>query len=100
MRCLNLLLSVATLCVGLISLWSPLVRAIPLDQFYPFGTSAGDTVLSRSNDGASGAIPVILGFRYYGGVYNNLYVSSLVASIQMYCSTDVVPIYIIYISIG
>lgn len=80
MHCLNLLLSVATLCVGLISLQPPLVRAIPLDQFYPFGTSFGDSVLSRSNDGTSGAIPVIHGFRYYGGVYNNLYVSSWLAS--------------------
>ena len=80
MRCLNLLLSVATLCVGLMSLWPPLVHAIPLHQFYPFGTSAGDSVLSRSNDGASGAIPVIPGFRYYGGVYTNLYVSLWLAS--------------------
>jgi hypothetical protein len=73
---LNLLLSVATLCVGLISLLQPaMVHAIPLSQFYPYGTSAGDDVLPRFDDGASGAIPVIPGFRYYGSAYTNLFVS-------------------------
>jgi hypothetical protein len=75
MRCLNLLMSVAILCVGLMSLQPPMVGAIPLSQFYPYGTSAGDSVLPRSDDGASGAIPVIPGFKYFGTSYTNLYVS-------------------------
>ena len=75
MRCLHLLLSVATLCVGLMSLQPPMVHAIPLAQFYPFGTDAGDTVLPRSDDGASGAIPLLTGFRYFGSRYTHIFVS-------------------------
>ena len=83
MRCFNLLLSVATLCVGLISLWSPLVDAIPRRQFYPFGRDEGDSVLPRSDNGASEPIPVIDGFKYFGSSYTNLYVS--LADIILYC---------------
>ena len=52
-----------------------MVHAILLRQFYPFGSGAGDTVLPRFNDGASEAISVIPGFRYFGSSYTNLYVS-------------------------
>ena len=71
----NLILSIATLCVGLMSLEPLTVHAIPLRQFYPFGRGAGDSVLPRFDDGASGAIPVIPGFRYFGSSYTNLFVS-------------------------
>ena len=62
-------------CVGLMLLQPPMVHAILLRQFYPFGSGAGDTVLPRFNDGASEAISVIPGFRYFGSSYTNLYVS-------------------------
>ena len=75
MHCLNLLLSVATLCVGLMSLQPPMVHAIPLARFYPFGTDAGDSVLPRSDDGASGAIPLLAGFKYFGNRYTDIFVS-------------------------
>ena len=79
MHCLNLLLSVATLCVGLMSLQSPMIHAIPLGQFYPFGKGAGDSVLPRSNDGASEAIPLLAGFKFFGSSYTDIFVSFAMA---------------------
>ena len=79
MRCLHLLLSVATLCVGLMSLQPPMVHAIPRGQFYPFGRGAGDSVLPRSNDGASEAIPLLDGFKFFGSSYTNIFVSFAMA---------------------
>ena len=75
MHCLDLLLSLATLCVGLMSLRHPMVHAIPLRQFYPFGADAEDRELSRSDDGASEAIPLLPGFKYFGSTYTNIFVS-------------------------
>ena len=55
MRSPNLLLGIAALCVALMA--PPhMVHAVPLSQFYLYGTSAGDSVLRRTDDGVSAAI--------------------------------------------
>ena len=75
MGSLNLLSGIAALCVCLTAL-PCMVYAIPLDQFYPYGTSAGDDVLPRNDDGVSGAIPLgNSGFRYYGSIHSSIFVS-------------------------
>ena len=65
----NLLLGIAALCVALMA--PPhMVHAVPLSQFYPYGTSAGDSVLRRTDDGVSAAISLAgSGFRYYSQIY-------------------------------
>ena len=80
--------SVVTLCVGLMSLQLLMVHAIPLRQFYPFGRGANfrDSVLPRFDDGASGAIPVIPGFMYFGSSYTNLFVSLIIHYLHVLAS--------------
>ena len=77
MHSLNLLLSIATLCVGLMSLCPHMIHAIPFGQFYPFGVRAGDTVLPRTDDGTSAAISLgTSGFTYFGNSHSDIFVSS------------------------
>ncbi len=78
MRSLNLLSGIATLCVYLAAL-PCMVYAIPLDQFYHYGTSAGDAVLRRNDDGVSPPIPLgSSGFRYYRNTPTSIFVSFVV----------------------
>ena len=100
MRCFNLLLSIATLCVGLMSLLPPMVHGIPRRRFYPFGTDEGDSVLPRFDNGASEAIPVIPGFTYFGSSYTNLYVSlaDIILYVSMHYTVCIYPLYCMYLS--
>ena len=50
------------------------VAAIPLANFYPFGTSAGGNTLGRTLDGTS-QIALNEPFLYFGTRYTNLKVS-------------------------
>jgi hypothetical protein len=69
--------SVAILCMCLAAL-PCMVYAIPLDQFYRYGTSAGDAVLRRNDDGVSPPIPLgSSGFRYYRIAHSSIFVSSV-----------------------
>ena len=54
MHSLEMLLGIATFFVGFVV--PRMVYAIPLDQFYDYGTAYGDSVLPRSHNGASSAI--------------------------------------------
>ena len=75
MHFLNLLVGIATQCVALMSL-PRVVHAIPLSEFYPYGTSAGDAVLPRNDDGVSSAISLgASGFRYYGTSHSDIFLS-------------------------
>jgi len=47
------------------------------ENLYPFGFSAGDSLLFRSDDGSSSGIFLILGFRFFGTLESILYVSLL-----------------------
>ena len=76
MHSLGLLLSNATLCVGLMSMWPPAVHAIPLKDFYTYGMGAGDSILQRNDNGASGTIPLFSGFRYFNHSYTNIYINN------------------------
>ena len=50
------------------------VAALPLGDFYSFGSEAGDAALSRNDDGSSPSIPLPNGFPFYGLMYNELFV--------------------------
>ena len=78
MRSLDLLFIFATLCVGLMLL-PRVVHAIPLDDFYPYGTDVGDDVLPRNDDGVSSAISLGgSGFRYFGNSHSEIFVSNFI----------------------
>ena len=47
------------------------------ENLYPFGFSAGDSLLFRTDDGSSSGIFLILGFRFFGTLESILYVSLL-----------------------
>ena len=48
---------------------------IPLDEFYPFGEDAGDSLLERTLDGSSSVIELVNSvFPFYGREYDQLYV--------------------------
>ena len=52
------------------------VSSIPRSQFYTFGTSAGDAVIGRTDDGSSPQITLQGGFfPYFGQDHTSLYVS-------------------------
>lgn len=48
---------------------------IPLADFYPFGSEAGDSRLSSNDDGSSGSITLSFTFPFFGTDYRMVYVS-------------------------
>ena len=52
-----------------------LLSAVPLASFYPYGMSAGDSMLPRNDDGVSGAIPLSIPFNFFARSPTSLYVS-------------------------
>ena len=51
------------------------VTAIPLSDFYQFGSGAGDSLLHRNDDESSPAISVPSGFAYFGQFFGDIFVS-------------------------
>ncbi|XP_062388515.1 sushi, nidogen and EGF-like domain-containing protein 1 [Sardina pilchardus] len=49
--------------------------ASALDIFYPFGSAAGDTFSSRSDDGSSPLITLLQSFPFFGRTYQQIYVN-------------------------
>ena len=52
-----------------------LVAAVPLSSFYPYGVSAGDSILPRNDDGSTSALPLPMPFNYFARSPTTLYVS-------------------------
>ena len=52
--------------------------AIPLAEFYPFGSEAGDSSLAANDDGSSGSITLSFSFPFFGTDYRMVYVSPCV----------------------
>ena len=52
------------------------VNGIPLNEFYPFGVEAGDTLVNRTDDGSSPAIILPRPFYFFRQLNNAIYVSS------------------------
>ena len=52
-----------------------LTEAILLPKFYPFGTSEGDQVVPRNDDGNSGEVQISSSFPFFDQYYNSLFVS-------------------------
>lgn len=61
--------------VSLCSILFGLSECIRLEQFYPFGTAAGDAELDRADDGSFGPLRLEEAFPYFDGNERNLYVS-------------------------
>ena len=51
------------------------VAAIPLRDFYPYGSEAGDTLLPRIDDVSSHPIAIPSGFTFFGKSFSTIYVS-------------------------
>ena len=84
MHSLDLLFGIATLCACLTAL-PRMVYAIPLSEFYPYGSGVGDAVLQRNDDGVSSAISLDgSGFRYFGNSHSSLFVSFYVEYVIVY----------------
>ena len=52
-----------------------MVNAIPLDDFYDFGESVGDSVLPKNDDDASPAITINSNFNFFGSSQTSIFVS-------------------------
>lgn len=50
--------------------------AVPLADFYPFGTKRGDAVTPKQDDGGSGLQPLSVPFPFFGAEHSGLYVSN------------------------
>ena len=50
-------------------------RAIPIKDFYPYGSSTEDTVVNRTLDGSSPAVTLPTQFNIFGSYYTYIFVS-------------------------
>ena len=48
--------------------------ALPLEDFYPFGTSAGDNLVGPTLDGSSPQVFLSTPLLFFGATFTNLYV--------------------------
>ena len=46
-------------------------------NFYPFGESEGDRLLTKNDDESSGSVPISIPFPYFDQYHNSLFVSTL-----------------------
>lgn len=51
------------------------LEARKLKNFYPFGESEGDKVVSPNDDGSSGEVPISFPFPFFGQDHKSLFVS-------------------------
>ena len=51
--------------------------SLPLSEFYPYGTSKGDTALPPNDDGSSGEISISILFPYFDHNHDSLFVSTV-----------------------
>ena len=65
----KLVLLVEVLCLSLTN-----VTGIPLASFYPYGSTAGDTLLPPSDDGSSPAINLNIPFPFFDTDHSTLFV--------------------------
>eukprot|EP00731_Ephydatia_muelleri_P016532 Em0009g956a len=54
----------------------PSGSTIPLSSFYSYGSTAGDTLLPRTNDGSSPSIALPSPFLFFGTNYSTIYVNN------------------------
>lgn len=64
-------------CIRVVALATLVIYSIgyPLDEFYPFGSAAGDSYLPANDDHSTGSIPVSVPFPFFGSSYNSVFVS-------------------------
>ena len=51
------------------------ISAIPLKDFYPYGSTYGDTAVNRTRDGSSGRVSLPTRFRFFGRYFMEIFVS-------------------------
>ena len=61
------------------------VTAIPLNEFYPYGIEAGDSLANRTLDGSAPPIILPLEFPFFGKSFNTIFVSQTDYSFMYYC---------------
>ena len=61
----------------------PYGTAVPLSSFYSYGSAAGDTALSPTNDGSSPPITLPTPFNFFGTKDSTIYVSQLINTKNM-----------------
>ena len=59
---------------------------IPLDQFFPFGEEAGDTLVDRTLDGSSAAITLPSPFPFFDNSNGTVFVSLKLINFDDSCS--------------
>ena len=67
----------AGLCLLSFSAIITKVRCVPINQFYPFGDTEGDSRLNKSTTTASVSVTLPTAVRYYGEVMDSIYVRSM-----------------------
>ena len=53
------------------------VGCIPLEDFYPFGADAGDSLIPRTDEGSSGEITLNRVYPFFGVDHFSLFVSTI-----------------------
>nr|XP_022329850.1 sushi, nidogen and EGF-like domain-containing protein 1 [Crassostrea virginica] len=53
-----------------------IVVCFPLDQFFPYGSSAGDGQLAACDDCSTSSIPIAVNFSFFGSSFDSIYVNS------------------------
>ena len=72
MKKLSILLVLFVVIFGVMST----AQAVPLGSFESFGSAAGDTLLSRNDDGSSSAQALTTDITYFGIPYSSLHVNN------------------------
>lgn len=49
--------------------------SLPLNLFYPFGSTEGDTSMEVVDDGSTSSIPLPVQFPFFGSNYSSIFVS-------------------------
>ena len=64
-------------CIRVVALATLVIYSIgyPLEEFYPFGLTAGDSNLPANDDNSTSSIPVSVSFPFFGSSYNSVFVS-------------------------
>ena len=63
-----------------IPLFKIAVMAVPLNRFYPFGTSYGDARIVRTDDSGSSLVVLMQNLNFFNISYTEFYVSDKVIS--------------------
>ena len=73
-----------------------IVVCFPLDQFFPYGSSAGDGQLAACDDCSTSSIPIAGNFSFFGSSFDSIYVSILLKLADIFYHHYVITICVWY----